>query len=461
MDAPRMPTSGHKMPSDLLYQANLLQFVSDAIISTDNEQRIESWNRAAVKIYGWEAEEVLGKSIEAVLQTEFDSIEGLSDEQESAQGIWRGEVVQRRRDQTRVPILTSVSPILNEEQEQVGWVTVNRDLSGRKLAEAQYRKMFESVQDGIFVVGHDTVIRDVNPAAAAMFACQQDQMIERSVTEFVPDADTFVLEEAFDTLQLDKPFLAETTARRANDSYFEAEVRFFPVNYYGEAYVLGLIRDITARKELEKELVEVSNQEQQRIGQDLHDGLGQELTAVSFRLALLETSLADQGMPEAVTVAELGELVRQAQRQARSLAHGLNPVNLDEQSFSEVLGELVERVATAFDIAIIFECPVAIPLRDGAVALHVYRILQEALTNAIRHGKASRIVVRLTWKGDSTRLTIRDNGTGLASIEQRNNGIGLRTMAYRARMIRGVFSVENHPEGGAIVTCIFKICQQT
>jgi PAS domain S-box-containing protein len=443
---------------ELKYHANLLKNVSDAVISTDVEMNIESWNRAAEKIYGWREDEVRGKQVEELLQTEFSAaaMEGLDDEEGNAKGFWRGEVVQRRKDGTAMPILASVSPLNDDRGQLIGWVMVNRDISRRLRAELRYRSMFDAVADAVLLLDPEETIFDANPAAWKMYACTREELIGQSMRSFLAPEGHALLDAAFEALARQQPFLAETVAVRRDGTTFEGELRLSPFSFYSERHVLVLLRDITERKRLEKEILEVSGREQRRIGRDLHDGLGQQLAAIGFRMADLERALEEEQSLEAEQAAELGDMIRQAMNHARALAHGLNPMNLEDQDFDEALRELTEKVARHFKVTCIFTCPHPIPFKDRNAALHVYRILQEALNNAIRHGKATRIEVTLEHYDQAMTLTVRDNGAGFVPPPKTHQGMGLHIMDYRARMINGNFEIKADAAGGTLVRCSFQ-----
>jgi len=213
------------------------------------------------------------------------------------------------------------------------------------------------------------------------------------------------------------------------------------------------IHDITERKQLENQVLATSDAERRSIGHDLHDVLGQELTGIGFLAKELEDVLKDRSLPEAAEAARLVKYVTQAIDRTRGLAKGLTPVELDAEGLMNALGEYARQVAELFRIDCVFQCENPILIEDDTVAVHLYRIAQEAVSNAFRHGKAQRVVIDLRASGNRDLLTITDDGTGIPSEPPMDKGMGLRVMAYRAKSIGGTFRIQRGPAGGTVVTC--------
>jgi len=216
---------------------------------------------------------------------------------------------------------------------------------------------------------------------------------------------------------------------------------------------LIIFRDITERKRLEKEVLEISDQERRRIGQDLHDGLCQHLAGIELMSQVLEQKLADKSKGDAARAGEIARHVREAISQTRSLARGLSPVTLESEGLGSALHELATITEKMFGIACRVVCPRVVEIRTLAVATHLYRIAQEAVSNAMKHGKASKVTIRLETANERSILTVSDNGSGIPSVPQKSTGMGLRIMEYRAGMIGGQLSIFRNPGGGTTVQC--------
>ncbi len=212
-------------------------------------------------------------------------------------------------------------------------------------------------------------------------------------------------------------------------------------------------REITALKELTYELLEVSNREQQRLGSDLHDGLGQDLTGLSLLLRGLEVQLAREAPPYVPQVTRIRELVAGAIQSTRLLARGLAPVNLERGGLPEALRNLAQMCRETYGIECTFRnAGNEVPHLNESAATHLFRIAQEATTNAARYARASRLSIELQATATRLRLAITDNGIGLAAgLKSGRPGMGLKIMEYRARML-GAALVLEEPEFGTRVT---------
>jgi len=219
---------------------------------------------------------------------------------------------------------------------------------------------------------------------------------------------------------------------------------------------MQLLEEIEVRKLLEKEILEVSEQERRKIGQELHDSLGQQLTGVAFMTKVLEQKLARKSMDEAANVTEIAKLVKQATEQARSLAKGLHPVDLDTGTLMSALQELATSTETLFGIHCSFNFEKLVQVDSHEVAVHLYRITQEAITNAIKHGRAKNIQIDLIYNRNQFVLTVTSDGIDFPKeLEARRTGMGLQLMDHRVDIIGGALDIRRGPEGGTIVTCTF------
>jgi PAS domain S-box-containing protein len=220
-------------------------------------------------------------------------------------------------------------------------------------------------------------------------------------------------------------------------------------------YIIASGTDITERKLLERAILEISGREQRRIGQDLHDGLGQHLTGIAFMSKVQEQRLAERSRPEAAEAAKIVRLVNEAIHKTRELARGLLPVQSDAQGLMSALQQFASEVEDLFQISCRFECEEPVLVPDEAVANHLYRIAQEAVHNAIKHGKARNIVIGLRAATDSGALTVKDDGTGIVDPAGSTSGMGLQIMRYRVSMIGGALEIARCGERGTLVRCVF------
>jgi len=218
----------------------------------------------------------------------------------------------------------------------------------------------------------------------------------------------------------------------------------------------AVLIDITERRRLEGAILEISERERRRLGQDLHDDVGQTLHGVWLISEKLRDELSDKHAEAADTAERISNLLHRVSDELRSLVRGLNVVEWSPDEFEQVLTDLandVERIHQSDGVLCSVYVDDGIVLPDIQTATHLIRITQEAIANAIRHGAATEIIVRLTWINGVMELNVRDNGRGIVLPVPEPEGFGLRIMDYRSRLIKGDLKVKRLEEGGTIVTC--------
>jgi signal transduction histidine kinase len=211
--------------------------------------------------------------------------------------------------------------------------------------------------------------------------------------------------------------------------------------------------DISARRKLERQIADASDREQRRLGEDLHDGLCQHLVSTAFAARELAAKLGDRSLPEAEDAAEIAELLGASISQARDVARGLCLVPLEADGLACALEELATQVRSRHRIACQFVEKAPIPDLEDTLAANLFRIAQEAVNNAIKHGQARQITLTLSADLLQIRLAVEDDGAGFQPNPAPGHGMGLHMMNYRARMAGAVFNVAPRVGGGTTVTC--------
>ena len=215
-------------------------------------------------------------------------------------------------------------------------------------------------------------------------------------------------------------------------------------------------RDVTEVKRLETQIREISQREQERIGHDLHDGLGQELTGLSLMLKSLEKDVASEARNLLPAVGALADTLNQCIAATRALAQGLSPVQLDRDGLVGALGHLAKNMGKIYGIPIQLDAPRRVALTDPAVAMDLYRIVQEAATNAVRHADAQHITILLQEDEGVLTVEIIDDGSGIKAELPSSNGMGMRIMRYRANIIGAALEIIQPRTGGTCVRCILR-----
>jgi signal transduction histidine kinase len=209
-------------------------------------------------------------------------------------------------------------------------------------------------------------------------------------------------------------------------------------------------------KRLEEEVSEVSHREQERIGNDLHDGIGQELIGLSMLFKTLEDELRIVPGDYASRVEDIRAILDQCATTTRTLAQSMSPVHLESDGLSAGLSQLALSFQALYDLNIKLTCADNLPAMDATSAANVYRIVQEALSNAVRHARASRVAVRVETRPDTLHLEIEDDGIGLGELDSEGAGMGLKIMRYRAGMLGARIEFTDAPTGGTVVRCTIK-----
>ncbi|BBM82877.1 AAA family ATPase [Candidatus Uabimicrobium amorphum] len=294
-------------------------------------------------------------------------------------------------------------------------------------SETKYRLLMEQASDAILISDKEGNYLDVNSRACEIFGYEKKQFLQLQLSHFFPQRFINLAE-----LESGKTTGAELQMKRGNGTLFPSE---FNMKLISDGRIQTIIRDITERKRLEKEVLEISSREQQRVAQDLHDGLGQQLTGIKYLSEALARSLSEKSLDEATKMERISQLVAEAINSTRGMAKGLYPMILQSNGLTVALSELAHNTSKIPRVSCEFNYDSNIEIKDPAVANQLYRIAQEALNNAIKHGGAKNISISLNKENDKNILSVRDNGKGFP--EHIKKGMGLNIMKYRAGVLGG------------------------
>ena len=316
--------------------------------------------------------------------------------------------------------------------------------------------LIDSLPEYIYTVDVDNRLTLVNAALLDTLRMKREEVLGQRLSdvwheEVVQEIET----QAGSTLRSGRALTDQERAWVAQDG----SVRWFTITHVplrDHGAVIGLVctvRDITNQKTLEQEILEISNREQRRLGSDLHDGLGQELTGLSLLVKGLEMQLSREAQQYSSQVAKISNLLARAIQSTRSLARGLAPVNLERGGLPEALKHLVARCTDMYSLEVSFSNGgQKLPDLEEGAATHLYRIAQEATTNAARYARAKSISIDLRTVGRKLQLSITDDGIGLSTgLSHGRPGMGLKIMEYRARMLGGTLNFEEPGTGTRIV----------
>lgn len=339
------------------------------------------------------------------------------------------------------------------------------DITKRKLAEEQLRQQAEFHKallnkTSALIVVYDTrgTIRHISPAVEKLFGYSNEQLRGKNMWKLgVMDADEAarsrkrvrsLLEgrgSIFSTMRL--------RTRAGEERVMEIISTVVPKLTGGVDCIIATGTDITERERLQHEVLRVSEADQIRIGHDLHDGVGQSLTGLTTLMESLEGQLTGE---QRSLASRIRALLQTTLKDVRRLAHGMSPIAIQNRGLPEALIMLSETVRDSFRTrcTCAVDERVRLPSRDAQT--HLFRIAQEAVSNALRHGHASKLTISLKHiSNEWNELSVRDNGSGIAKRRNNHDGIGLRVMQYRAEMIGGELRIKSKTGGGVTVSCRF------
>jgi PAS domain S-box-containing protein len=450
------------------YHQGVMANLGEGLYTTDTQGLVTYMNPAAEGLFGWKCAELLGRRMHDV--THYQHPDGTPFPIEECAGfriLHEGKVLKDRddvfirRDGSFFPVVYSSSPLVSGGKV-VGMVVVFRDVIDRKEAEARLREsearmqaLLDTAADAIITMDIHGMIRSVNPASERMFGYAGAEMVGRNVGLLMPspyreEHDRYLTRY----LQTGQKHIIgtgrELEARRKDGSMFPIHLVVSEIE--DRKLFTGILRDMTDFKRLEREVVEVASQQQQRIGQDLHDSVAQEMTALNLLARDLAETLQSDPAKTAPVVQRIAQGLQRCQQELRAVLRGLLPVAVDSAGLMAALSDLAERTRREANVPCTLDCPEPVAVDDHLTATHLFLIAQEAVHNAVKHGRPRKIHLSLR-SNHLLVLRVQDDGTGMPSGSAANQGMGLRIMGNRAAVIGAKLSIEPAEPTGTLVTC--------
>jgi PAS domain S-box-containing protein len=334
---------------------------------------------------------------------------------------------------------------------------IRQKLQAEAALKERYEVLFENANDMVFTLDLTGGITSVNSTGERLLQRPRQGLLNQNVLDLVAEDQRAAARQWLSQVVREPEMpTAEWDFTNAAGQRVKLEISTRLIERDRRPLeVEGIARDITGRRRLEREILEISNREQRRIGHDLHDGVCQQLAGIAYRLAILGDRLEPKAAGESAEAERIASLINEANSQVRAVAHGLFPVRLEESGLIEALEELADNMSSRFKVQCRFNCespPMAV---DSEAALHLYFIAQEALLNAIKHGGAAQMVITLQPQGERFELSVQDHGKGFEMPALDHSGMGIGIMRYRARVIGATLEVVSRLGQGTRVSCVF------
>ncbi|MDR3401103.1 MAG: response regulator [Chthoniobacter sp.] len=314
--------------------------------------------------------------------------------------------------------------------------------------EERQKHVILTALDGFVRFKRDGEILEVNKALCELLDFAPKELLHRNI--FGAEGAVFKQEVRDQVSQIEPGGAVRcfTQLLRRDGRLIEAEVSLREDR--GE--IFGFVHDISEQRRLEREVLHITMEERHQFGRELHDGLGQQLTALELMTHTLGRELKTAAPELAKSAWEITKYIRRAITQTRELAHGLSPVAAEGEGLMQALQDLAQMTAST-GTPCDFECAQPVKIHDPATAGHLYRIAQEAVTNALKHAKPKQIHLRLENRGGAVELTVEDTGRGLPRTNSRKDGMGLQVMHHRARLIGGHLAIHSISGKGTQIVC--------
>ncbi len=442
---------------------SILSSSADAMVTINERGIIQDANAATEEIFGYSLEELLGENVSILMPSpDREQHDGylrryLETGEARVIGIGR-EVTARHKSGRTFPAEIAIGQVPGKKL----FTGIVRNLTERKQNEEALRREHQLNEN--IIATNRGVILILSPEGTVV---QYNSFLEEIsgwrlaetrgqdwAERFLPEADRDQFRRRFAAAIKGHdapPFGPVLLTRSGERRLIEWETVPMTSRTGKVIALLCTGQDTTERRRLEREVLEIAADEQRRIGQDLHDVVGQELTGMAMLAETLTLALRKEQNRHLQIAEKISRGVNEALTKVRLLSRGLNPVDIDAQGLMAALDSTARRIREFHGLECEFQCPESVPIPDNIVANQLYRIAEEATTNAIKHSQASQVVIGLSQTRDAIELSVKDNGIGIQSSS--DSGLGLRIMNYRASRIGGILTVESDSGRGTSVTC--------
>lgn len=446
--------------------SNLADNVPAFYAYVDADGRYRFVNRRYAEMFHQPVEAIVGQTMEQLLGPDYEDARGHVERALAGETVfYEGSFTVAGHTFT---LQVSLTPDTDAGGGVLGFFALVNDVTELKRKEQAIRESEERLQtvmrtapEAIVVTDRRGIIESFNRAAERRFGYTAAEVLNRNVTLLMPAPhrhhhDGYLLHylKRRQSAILGRPLA--TRGRRKDGSIFPLEVTVGEIDHKG--LFVAILRDVSERRALERDVAEASTFEQERIGREIHDGIGQKLTALSMLVASLKRDLERRGAPEVAAVGRISDTVQQAMSDARALSRGLIPIPLVDDGLAAAFNHLAETTCQSMGVSCHFwlQGMERVTNDDRMLLTQLYRIGQEAVHNAARHAGARHIRIRLTGPDSHPTLTVSDDGKGFdVGGQTGSNGLGLRIMRYRAGVIDYRLVIDSRPGEGTTVRAVY------
>jgi PAS domain S-box-containing protein len=432
----------------------------DGISIVSPKGRLIDINPAGLEIIGYDKEELLGMRMQN-LYVDPAERRRLWKRVAEADVVADQDVSLRRKDGKEIVCEVSIVARQTQKGRVEQWQIFIRDVTEQKKtmralqeSEEKFRALAEQAPVGIGVV-QDGKLKYINPTYAAIFGHKKDELEGRSIDRVVAPIDRRRVKEMIDrrisgneeTIEYEFSGVTKEGEKRL------VRVHGTSISYKGNPAVIGTVTDITDRRRLQRDLLEVQEEERRSIGRDLHDSISSQLSGAAMMAEAVRRQIDSECPSLDTNIEEVVDLIRDAGNRSWSLAQGLYPIHLDEIGLGAAIQSLTRQKGGGLDMQVSYEGPEEISGLPERIIDHLYWIVHEAVTNARKHADPSQIRIEIEESGQEVVVTIVDDGCGFEPTDHRKAGLGLRTLQYRAELIGADLSIESEPGVGTEVRC--------
>lgn len=445
----------------------LLDHITECIIVTDLDGVVTYWNPACGCMFGYSKDEILHQPLSKiypfVVEDKFyENLDKLKSGHE-LQEQWKGIT----KDGSVIWVDINAKLLFDNNNKPKAILASAHNISGMKKVEteleenkARAQAILETTVDGIITIDTEGKILSFNQSASRIFGYSEEEVLGENIRILMPEPHSskhdYYLKRYNETGE--KRIIGqrrEVRGKRKDSTLFPMELSVGEAQWNGKRIFTGVVNDISERRRLEHEILRISEEERRNLGQDLHDGLGQMLTGIGLISKNLAHRLKANDDPGADEVQEIANMIQEADECAKALAHGLVHVDFEKEGLHTALKQLSRQAEKFFNVKCKFENKTDISIHNSMQTMHLYRIAQEAISNAVKHGKASNIELSLSTNNGNLLLSVKDDGMGFSKSakEKKEKGMGIHIMRYRANMLSGCIEIQETKDQGANIVC--------